>query len=128
MADRQVHKVKALVDSGCTHTAITKDLVKERRIPTELITVPFNVFNADGTKSGEAMISEYIPMELSTNGHMEQVEAVVADIKGTDIYLGHNWLVKHNQKINWKEGIIQFSNCPHNCKIAHQDITFERYN
>jgi hypothetical protein len=67
-------------------------------------------------------------MELSMDKHMEQLEAVVADIKGTDIYLGHNWLVKHNLKIDWKEGIIRLANCPHDCKITHQDITFKKYN
>ena len=46
--------------------------------------------NADGTKSGKKTIEEFVPLELSTNGHMEQIEAVVADIKGTDIYLGHD--------------------------------------
>jgi hypothetical protein len=86
--------------------AIAKDLVKEKGIPTEPIATPFNIFNADGSKNRQATISEYMPMQLSMDGHTEQLEAVVADIKGTEIYIGHNWLVKHNPKINWKEGVI----------------------
>jgi len=126
--DGRKHTVTALVDSGCTHTAIAKDLVERKRIPTERIAKPFNVFNADGTKSGKKTIEEFVPMELSTNGHTERVEAVVADVKGTDIYLGHDWLVTHNPRINWKQGTIQFTNCPDECSIPHQDVTFEQYN
>ena len=28
------------------------------------------------------------------------------DLTGTDIFLRHNWLVKHNLKVNWDKGII----------------------
>ena len=46
-------KVKALVDSRCTHTGIDKQLVKDKRIQTKKIDFSFEVFNADGTKNGE---------------------------------------------------------------------------
>ena len=46
-------KVKALVDSRCTHTEIDKQLVKDKRIQTKPINFLFEVFNADGTKNGE---------------------------------------------------------------------------
>ena len=46
-------KVKALVDSRCTHTGIDKQLVKDKRIQTKPINFLFEVFNADGTKNGE---------------------------------------------------------------------------
>ena len=46
-------KVKALVDSGCTHTGIDEQLVKDKRIQTRPINFSFEVFNTDGTKNGE---------------------------------------------------------------------------
>ena len=46
-------KVKALVDSGCTHTGIDEQLVKDKRIQTKPINFSFEVFNADGTKNRE---------------------------------------------------------------------------
>ena len=46
-------KVKALVDSGCTHIGIDKQLVKDKRIQTKPINFSFEVFNADGTKNRE---------------------------------------------------------------------------
>ena len=46
-------KVKALVDSECTHTGIDEQLVKDKRIQMKPINFSFEVFNADGTKNGE---------------------------------------------------------------------------
>ena len=37
-------KVKALVDSGCTHTGIDKQLVKDKRIQSRPINFLFKVF------------------------------------------------------------------------------------
>ena len=44
-------KVKALIDSRCTHTKIDKQLVKNKRIQTRPINLSFEVFNANGTKN-----------------------------------------------------------------------------
>ena len=45
--------LKALVDSGCTHIRIDKQLVKEEKIKMKPTDRLFEVFNADGTKNGE---------------------------------------------------------------------------
>jgi len=39
-----------------------------------------------------------------------------------DIFLGYNWLVKHNPEINWKTGIIWFTRCSRTCRTYYQDI------
>jgi len=91
-------KVKALVDSGCTHTGIDKQLVKDRRIQTKKINFSFEVFNADGTKNGE--VTKVAPLEVEINGHKETLEAAVTDLDETDMFLGHDWLVKHNLEVN----------------------------
>ena len=95
-------KVKALVDSGCTHTVIDKQLVKDKRIPTKLINFFFEVFNADRTKNGE--VTKVMPLEIEINRYKETLEAAVTDLDETNIFLGHNWLVKHNPEVNWKNG------------------------
>jgi len=41
------------------------------------------------------------------------------------MFLGHNWLVKHNPEVNWKNGTIKFTRCPGSCKMKHQDIKFK---
>ena len=116
-------KVKALVDSGCTHTGIDEQLVKDKRIQTKKIDFSFEVFNVDGTKNGE--VTRVAPLEIEINGHKETLEAAVTDLDGTDIFLEHDWLVKHNLEVNWKNGTIKFTRCPGNCTMKHEDIWFK---
>ena len=115
-------KVKALVDSGCTHTGIDEQLVKNKKIQTKKIDFSFEVFNADGTKNRK--VTKVAPLEVEINGHKETLEAAVTDLDGTDMFLGHDWLVKHNPEVNWKNGTIKFTRCPGNCTMTHKDIQF----
>jgi len=116
-------KVKALVDSGCTYTEIDKQLVKDKKIQTKLINFSFEVFNADGTKNGE--VTKVASLEIEINGHKETLEAAVTDLNRMDMFLGHDWLVKHNPEVNWKNGTIKFTRCPGNCTMKHEDIQFK---
>jgi len=51
--NRKKLKVKILVDSGCTHTEIDEQLIKDKRIQTKPINFSFKVFNADRIKNGQ---------------------------------------------------------------------------
>ena len=66
------------------------------------------------------------PLEIEINRHKKTLEAAVTDLDGTDIFLGYDWLVKHNPEINWKNGTIKFTRCPGNYTITHKDIQFNR--
>jgi len=116
-------KVKALVDSGCIHTGIDEQLVKNKRIQTKPINFSFEVFNADGTKNGE--VTRVASLEIKVNSHKEQLEVAVMDLNGIDMFLGHDWLVKHNPEVNWKNGTIKFTRCPESCTMKHEDIRFK---
>ena len=122
MKNRKKLEVKALVDSVCTHTRIDKQLVKDKKILTKPINFSFKVFNADGTKNRE--VTKVVSLEIEIDRHTEQLEAVVTDLDGTDMFLGHDWLVKHNPEVNWKNGTIQFTRCPGHCTMKHENIQF----
>ena len=77
----------------------------------------FEVFNADGTKNKE--ITWYALLEVKINRHKEQIDVAVTDLNGTDIFLGYNWLVKHNPEVNWNIEIIQFTRCSRNCRTKY---------
>jgi len=113
-------KVKALVDSGCMHIEIDEQLVKDKRIQTKPINFSFEVFNTDGTKNGE--VNKVAFLEIEINGYKETLEAAVMDLDGTDMFLGHDWLVKHNLEVNWKNKIIKFMRCLGNCTMKHENI------
>jgi len=120
--NRKNLKVKALVDPGCTHTGIDEQLVKKKKIQTKAIDFSFEVFNADGIKNRE--VTKVAPLEVEINGHKETLEAAVTNLDGTDMFLGHDWLVKHNPEVNWKNGTIKFTRCLGNCTMTHKDIRF----
>jgi len=90
--------VKALINSRCTHTEIDEQLVKDKRIQTKPINSSFEVFNTDRTKNGE--VTKVAPLEVEINRHKETLEAAVMDLDGTDMFLEHDWLVKHNPEVN----------------------------
>jgi len=121
--NRKKLKVKALVDSGYTHTGINEQLVKDKRIQMKPINFLFEVFNTDRTKNGE--VTKVAPLEIKINGHKETLEAAVTDLNGTDMFLDHNWLVKHNPEVNWKNSTIKFTRCPGSCTMKHKDIRFK---
>ena len=60
-------KVKALVDSGCTHIKINKQLIKDKRIQTKPINFSFEVFNIDRMKNRE--VTKVASLEIKINRH-----------------------------------------------------------
>ena len=74
-------------------------------------------------KNGE--ITRVAPLEIKINSHKEQLEAAVMDLDGTDMFLGYDWLVKHNLEINWKNSTIRFTRYPGQCTMKHKDIRFK---
>jgi len=49
----------------------------------------------------------------------------VTDLNRTNKFLEHDWLVKHNSEVNWKNRTIKFTRCPGSCTIKHQNIRFK---
>ena len=115
-------QLQALVDLGYTHTGINEQLVKEERIKIESMDRSFEVFNVDGTKNGE--VTRFAPLEVEINGHKKRIDVAVTDLNGTDMFLGYDWLVKHNPEVDWNKGTIKFTRCPRICKMNYQDISF----
>ena len=83
---------------------IDKQLVKNKRIQIKLVDFFFEVFNTDSTKNGK--VTRMTLLEIEINRHKEQIDAAITDLNGTDMFLEHDWLVKHNSEVNWKEGKI----------------------
>jgi len=75
-----------LVDSGCTHTGIDEQLVKDKRIQTKPINFSFEVFNVDGMKNRE--MTRMASLKIKINSHKKQLEAAITDLDGTDMFFG----------------------------------------
>jgi len=52
-------------------------------ISTKSLPRPFNVYNSDGSRNVEKTIKEFVPLEINSNGHIKQIDAVVLEIKKT---------------------------------------------
>jgi len=83
----------------------------------------FEVFNIDRTKNRE--ITKVAHLEIKINRHKEILEVAVTDLNGIDMFLGHDWLVKHNPEVNWKNSTIKFTRCSRSCIMKHEDIQFK---
>ena len=88
-----------------------------------MINFSFEVFNVDRTKNGE--VTKVVSLEIKINGHKKQLEVTITDLNETDIFLGYDWLVKHNPEVNWKNRIIKFMRCPGSYTMKYKDIRFK---
>jgi len=70
-------------------------------------------------------VTRVAPLEIKINGHKKQLEATVTDLNKTDMFLGYNWLVKHNPEVNWKNRTIKFTRYLGSCTMKHEDIRFK---
>ncbi len=94
----------ALVDSGCTSSAINRTFVEKYNIPTHATTAPIPVYNADGTRNQGGSITQFAEILLSVGDHTERIDLAVTELSDRQIFLGHDWLARHNPIINWKTG------------------------
>jgi len=65
---------------------------------------------------------------MKINGHIKNISIVVTDLNNMDIFLGHDWLVKHNPQVNYNKGTIQFTRCLKEYKTSYEDISFKPRN
>jgi len=92
-------QLQVLVDLRCIYTRINKQLVKKEVIKIEPMDKLFEIFNADRTKNRE--VTQYALLEVEINRHKEDINVAVTYLNGIDIFLGYDWLVKHNLEVNW---------------------------
>ena len=107
--------VKALLDSGCMSSAISKRFVKEHQINTIKLPRAITATNADGTINAGGKITDMVRLKAKIQDHEETMELTVADIGKKDIFIGHDWLQHHNPEIDWQDKKIKFSRCPGVC-------------
>ncbi len=101
----------ALVDSGCTSSAINRAFVKKHNILTHATTAPIPVYNADGTRNQGGSITQYAEIRLIVGDHAERIDLAITELGDRQIFLGHDWLARHNPIINWKSGGLMFAQC-----------------
>jgi hypothetical protein len=98
--NRKNFTVKAMTDSGCTHTCINEKMVIRKDIPRVKLPQPIICTNSDGTISGNKPIMDFVKVKMEINGHQENIDAVITQLDSADTFVGYDWLTKHNPTIN----------------------------
>jgi len=55
---------------------------------------------------------------MTVQDHVEEINFAVSDIGNSDVYIGHDWLKRHNPTIDWNKSRILMNRCPHYCKFT----------
>ncbi|KAL5526813.1 hypothetical protein ACEPAF_8539 [Sanghuangporus sanghuang] len=50
--------------------------------------------------------------------HEEEIRLAVTSLASSNIFLGHDWLTKHNPEIDWRLGTVKFTHCPDECESS----------
>jgi hypothetical protein len=100
---------KTMVNSGCTHTCINEETVTQQAIPQVKLPKPIKCTNLDGSISGNKLITDFVKVNMNINSHKENIDAIVTRLDSADIFVGYDWLTKHNPMINWENGTIKFN-------------------
>ncbi|SJL13410.1 uncharacterized protein ARMOST_16853 [Armillaria ostoyae] len=72
---------------------------------------PIPVYNADGSHNKAGEITAYTELRLKIGDHSEKIDLTVTDLGSKEIFLGHDWLARHNPIINWATGRVTFAHC-----------------
>ncbi len=92
-------------------SSINSAYVERHGLDTRKAAVPIPVYNTNGTRNQGGNITNFVELKLTIRGHTEWIDLTVTNLGKKDIYLGHDWLKRHNPAINWKTGSIIFGRC-----------------
>ena len=101
-------KILALLDSGCTGTTMDQQFAKEKGLETHKLPQPIPVYNTDGSINQAGSITEFVIVELTIDDHKEQIAMGLSQLSTHTIFLGYDWLQKHNLIVDWREHTLKF--------------------
>ena len=110
---------QALVDSGSTSSCISWKFIKENNLDTIQLPFPITCYNADGTTNKSGSVTEVVRMNMIIGDHQELIQLSVTNLSNHDLFLGYDWLQKHNPSIDWKDSSISLQNCRQWCRKVY---------
>jgi len=110
---------QALVDLGSMSLYISQKFIKENNLDTIQLPFPITCYNADGTANKNGSITEVIRMNMMTGDHQELIQLSVTNLGNYNLFLGYNWLQKHNLFIDWRDSSISLKNCRQWCRKVY---------
>ena len=72
---------------------------------------PLKVSNVDGSENEGGLITDYVETDLIIGAHKESIRLSVTKLSSSNIFLGYDWLSRHNPEIDWEKGTLDFTRC-----------------
>jgi predicted aspartyl protease len=107
MADK-----KALVDSGATNNFIHPRFAQRMGLGMKKLPQPRKIWNINGTLNKGGFLTEYIDLDVQTEGIHKEMRFLVTDLGGEDLILGYPWLSTFEPNITWKMATIDVAALP----------------
>jgi len=108
----------ALIDCGCEGSCIDSKYVAKHGLNVTKLSRTIPVFNADGSPNLDGSITGFVSLLVKIGDHSERIDFGVTNLGKGEVFLGHDWLKKHNPSIDWPAGTITFDHCPSSCGIS----------
>jgi len=96
----------ALVDTGATQNFLSEDAAKKLNLTWKENNTPKPVTNADGSKCGSGMITQYCDIPMKLNDLWKEERFYKAETGTDQVVLGIPWLTNFQPMINWTEGTV----------------------
>ncbi|KAF8656613.1 hypothetical protein AX16_002477 [Volvariella volvacea WC 439] len=61
---------------------------------------------------------------MQIGNHREAIDLAVVNLGSTNVFIGFEWLLKHNPMIDWQTGDIFLERCPESCQQGQQELRF----
>jgi hypothetical protein len=119
--DLQELPVNVLLDSGCTHSTINQSVVDKYNLTTIPLAKPMGVRNADGSTNIAGLITHVVQVQLEIKGHKERLQLSVSNLGEDDLFLGYDWLLRHNPDVDWTKKTLAFTRCEAECSSLQSD-------
>ena len=109
-----------LLDSGATGLFIDRTWLHQKKITTQKLEHPIEVYNINRSVNRGESITEEVTLILSYQGHKECTVFKVCDLGNFNLIIGHTGLHKHNPESDWETGKVEMTRCPHECNISER--------
>ncbi|CAK5284928.1 unnamed protein product [Mycena citricolor] len=107
--------VKALLDSGCSTCCINSDYAQAGKLEIQELPQPIVARNANNTENISGRITHYVDLRMRIGPHVETCTFLLTCLGKAEIFIGLDWLMEHNLKVDWQEQTMKFSHCPEQC-------------
>ena len=93
---------KALINSRCAQSCVDITLIRKQGWPVEKLPRPIEILYADGGKNPEAKAMTFCKVIVKVNRLEMLIRPLVTKLDKSILYLGYDWLVGANPKIDWR--------------------------